>query len=244
MTERDPDKFLASLTDAFRKRLEMDSTVKSQFHYFEASKEAVSVRLCALDRLAAQCPISSQNTNVDLGKRQERNQVLFDFFSNASAVIESFCCGSYFVGSVLDSANFPLVTLSNNVMTELRKINPKKTKTAYNSFAPQSPFTKRLQVLLDSNEYELISSMRNLLVHRMVPGLTIQLQPTGATHAIDLDLWYDGEVRRCYGGALPPAKRMFDLDDACLSTQRNWIDDSIHDLSEELSQFAATKGLT
>jgi hypothetical protein len=85
MTERDPHKFLASLTDAFRKHLDVDPTVKPQFHYFTASMEAVSVRFSALDRLAAEFPIASVNTNVDLGKRQERNQILFDFFSNASA---------------------------------------------------------------------------------------------------------------------------------------------------------------
>jgi len=188
MTERNPHKFLASLTDAFRKRLDVDPTVKPQFHYFTASMEAVSVRFSALDRLAAEFPIASVNTNEDLGKRQERNQILFDFFSNASAVVESFCCGSYFIGSVLDPANFLLGKPRNNLMTELWKIDPKKTLIAYNSFGPQSAFTKRLQDFLDSNEYKLINSMRNLLVHRMVPGITIRPLARSAAHAIDLDL--------------------------------------------------------
>ena len=184
------------------------------------------------------------NANVDLAKRQEQHQILFDFFSNASAVAESFCCGSYFVGSVLDPANFTLGIPYNGHMTELWKIDPKNTRIGYNSFEPQSAFTKQLQDFLDSNEYKLISSMRNLLVHRMVPGRTIRISAPNASHSIDLDLWYDGDVYRFYGGTFSPQKRVFELDGDCLSRERDWIDISIHDLSEELSQLAAAKGLT
>jgi hypothetical protein len=95
--ERDPYRFLSSLTDAFRKRLEADSAVKPQFHFYVASMEAVSVRFSALDRLAAEFPKACVNTSLDLGERREQHQILFDFFSNAWAAVESFSrrCGEF-----------------------------------------------------------------------------------------------------------------------------------------------------
>lgn len=246
MIDRDPYKLPSSLTDAFRKRLDADSTVKPQFHYFSASMEAVSARFSALDRLAVDFPNACLNVNVDRVKRQQQQQILFDFFSNAWAAAESFCFGSYFVGSVLDPATFALGIPQSRQLTKLRRINPEATRNAYGSFAPTSAFTKQLQDFLDSNDYKLIDSMRNLLVHRLIPGRTISvsaLLARGLPHSIDLDTWYDGEVDRLYGGSFAPQKRVFKLDDNCLSRQRDWLDQSIDSLSKELSNLATAKGL-
>jgi hypothetical protein len=98
MVERDPEKFLSALIDAFRNRQEADTSLKPQYMFFCASMSAVPVRLTALDSLAEQFPRASMNANTDLSKRREQNQILFDFFSNALASFQSFCCGSYFVG--------------------------------------------------------------------------------------------------------------------------------------------------
>jgi hypothetical protein len=177
---------------------------------------------------------------------QEQNQILFDFFSNAWAAVESFCCGSYFIGSVLDPANFTFGIPHNGKLTKLRSIKPKATRDAYGSFAPSSAFTKQLQDFLDSDEYKLLDSMRNLLVHRMIPGRIARISTVPGTdfpHMIDLDLWHDGEVNRLYGGSFPPQKRVFELDDDCLSRQRDWIDRCIDGLSQELSKLATAKGL-
>jgi hypothetical protein len=243
MTDRDPYKFLASLTEAFNRRQATDSTLTPQFHYFRASMEAVSVRFSALDRLAAAFPSACVNVNTDLGKRQEQHQLLFDFFSNAWASVESFCCGSYFIGSVLDPVNFPFGIPQSGHLTKLKKINPKETLDSYNRFEPNAAFTRQLQAFWDSNEYKLISAMRILLEHRIIPGRTIRPLAPNVSHSIDLDIWYDGDVYRLYGGSFPPSGRVFELDDNCLSKQRDWLDVSIHDLSEKLGQLAAAKGL-
>src|SRR5262249_25723807 len=191
--------FLTSLTDAFHKRLASDPTVKPQYHYFVASMEAISIRFLALDRLAAEFPKACVNDNVDLGKRREQNQILFDFFSNAWAAVESFCCGSYFIGCVLAPQNFKLGMPENGKLKKLWKIDSKETLNAYRSFEPHSSFTKQLQGFLGSKEFKLISSMRNLLVHRMVPGRTIRVSTVPGVdlpHEIDLDTWYDGDAFR------------------------------------------------
>jgi hypothetical protein len=247
VTNRDPSKFLAVLTDALNRRLAADATIKPQYHFFVASMEAVSVRFSALDRLAAEFPKACINANVDLGKRQEQHQILFDFFSNAWALVESFCCGTYFIGSVLDPANFTFGIPQSGKLTKLRSINPKATRKAYGSFAPRSAFTNQLQDFLDSDEYTLLDSMRNLLVHRMIPGRTISLSTKSRSvlpHSINLDMWYDGEVYRLYGGVgLPEPKQIFALDEDCLSKQRDWIDRSIDRLSQELCRLASARGL-
>jgi hypothetical protein len=88
--------------------------------------------------------------------------------------------------------------------------------------------------------------MRNLLVHRLIPGRAIFISTAPervSPHSIDLDTWHDGEVSRLYGGSFPSQKRVLELDDNCLSRQRDWIDRSIDSLSQELSKLATTKGL-
>ena len=243
LIDRDPYKFLAGLVGAFQNRLNTDPSVKPQLHFFAAAMEAVSVRFSALDRWAAAFPSACVNANVDLGKRQEQHQILFDFFCNAWASVESFCCGGYFIGSVLHPVNFAFGIPQSGQLTKLKKITPKETLGSYNTFEPRAAFTSQLQAFWDSDEYKLIRDMRMLLEHRMVPGRTILVQAPNASHSIDLDIWYDGDVYRLYGGSFPPTRRMFELDDNCLSRQRDWLDVSIHDLSEKLGQLAATKGL-
>lgn len=246
LVERDPYKFLAGLVGAFQNRLNTDSSLKPRFHFFSASMEAVSVRFSALDRLAAAFPSACVNANVNLVKRQEQHQLLFDFFSNAWASVESFCCGSYFVGSVLDPVSFPYGVPRRNLLKRLRRITPNETLDSYNAFEPDAVFTRRLQAFLNSKEYKLISTMRMLLEHRMVPGRTISISlDPGKDHAhlIDVDTWYDGDVYRLYGGSFPPQRRVFELDGNSLFRQRDWLDVSIHQLSEELCQLAADKGL-
>jgi hypothetical protein len=242
VVERDPEKFLSSLTDAFRKRQDADQSLKAQYMYFSASMRAVPIRIAAIDSLAAKFPDASTNADTDLGKRQEQNQILFDFFSNALASIESFCCGSYFVGSVLCRGYFGNGMPVNHVFTQLRRISPETTLQSYEKFVATSLFTKQLRDCWDSDERKLMEKMRNLLVHRIVPGRII---PAGDTpHAIDLEQWFEGDMTRVYGGSdLPESKLKFELEDSCLAKKRDWIDKSIAGLAEQLTELAKANGL-
>jgi hypothetical protein len=245
MAGRDPEKFLTALTDAFRSQQDADQSLKAQFLYFSMSMSAVPIRLTALDALAAKFPQASINANTDLGKRQEQNQILFDFFSNAFASIESFCCGSYFVGSVLDPSYFGYGTPVNGVFTQLRKISPESTLLSYEKFAATSSFAQQLRDCWDSDERKLMDKIRNLLVHRVVPGRSIRMSTIGdLPHKIDLDQWYEGDMTRIHGGSgLREPTRAFELDDNCLVRQRDWIDKSIEGLAEHLTDLAKANGL-
>jgi hypothetical protein len=240
MVERDPEKFLAALIDAFRNRQEADTSLKPQYMFFCASMSAVSLRLTALDSLAERFPQACVGANTDLSKRREQNQILFDFFSNTLASIESFWCGSYFVGAAVDPAFFRFGTLDRGTFKHLKRICPKETLKSYETFAPTSAFTKQLRGCLDSDEYSLIDALRNLLVHRIVPGRSIQLSnsreiPPG----IDLDQWWEGDMTRIYGGCgFPEPKRVFDLDANCLVRERDWVDNTIDGLAKQLTELA------
>jgi hypothetical protein len=74
MVERDPEKFLAALIDAFRNRQEADTSLKPQYMFFCASMSAVPVRLTALDSLAEQFPRNSEREKAvaeDLANAKE-----------------------------------------------------------------------------------------------------------------------------------------------------------------------------
>ncbi len=245
MIERDPEKFLSALRDALHKRLDADRFLKPQDLLFAASMSAVPVRLSALDSLAAKFLDASVNSSTDLNKRQEQNQILFDFFSNAVGLFESFYCGSYFVGAMLDPDAFGLGIPFNGILKQLRKIGPRSTLESYTKFADSSEFTKQLQHFLASKECKLIDMMRNLLVHCVVPGRTIPLSTHGDfPHCIDRDQWYEGDMTKIYGGVgLPEPGSTFQLDENCLARQRDWIENAIDGLVGELTALAKTNGL-
>jgi hypothetical protein len=233
------DKFMSALGATLHKRQEADTSLKPQYMFFYASMSAVAVRLTALDSLAEKFPKACVGANTDLGKRREQNQILFDFFSNALASFESFCCGSYFVGAALDPVLFHFGTPVHSTLKKLKGIYPKSTLESYMAFAPDSAFTNQLADCLGSDEYRLSDAMRNLLVHRFVPGRSIRL----STHrrnipdGIDLDLWYKGDVSRIYGGTFPEPPWEFDLDANCLVRQRDWIDNTIDGLAKQLTEL-------
>lgn len=239
MVERDPEKFLSDLIDEFRDRQEADPSLKPQYLFFCASMSAVAVRLTALDALAADFPRASKNANTDLSKRREQNQILFDFFSNAWASFESFCCGSYFVGAAVDPVLFRFGTPVRGTFKHLKRICPKETLKSYETSAPTSAFTKQLRGCLDSDEYNLIDALRNLLVHRLVPGSSIRLSNNREIpHGIDLDQWWEGDMTRIYGGCgFPEPKRVFELDANCLLRQRDWIENAIDGLSKKFTEL-------
>jgi hypothetical protein len=240
MVDRDPEKFLSTLSAALHKRLEGDASIKPQWMFFSTSKSAVSLRLSALDSLAEKFPQACVGANTDLGKRREQDQILFDFFANALASFESFCCASYFVGAVLDPVSFPAGIPVNDTLSDLRQINPTSTLKSYKVFASNSEFTKELQASLFSDKYTKTNKIRNLLLHRLTPGRTILLSThTDLPHRLDLDLWFSGDLKGIYGGSgIPESKLVFDLPPDCLTIERDWVDKTIDGLAGQLTELA------
>jgi hypothetical protein len=109
----------------------------------------------------------------------------------------------------------------------------------------QPPHLRNSYRIACTRTWKRMDMMRNLLVHRIVPGRTIRLSARrDLPDSIDLDQWFEGDVTRIYGRVgLPEPKWTFELDANCLVMQMDWIDKSIDGISERLTELAKDNGL-
>jgi hypothetical protein len=240
MIDRDPDAYLSSLYGPLNRRCQADSRLQPASHAFYAAKSAVSTRMKAIDEHAKKFEdlVDDPKRPSELAKRLPiENQVLFDFFANGLSALESFCFASYYVGAVIDSAKF-------NVNKNPRGIVPKEVSARFNALDPTDGFTLALSACLSSSEFQLLTAMRNMLLHRLHPGRSVRVFNPSAPHEIDLDLWHDGDWSRAQGGTMPQSKLKFLLGSDALIKLRNWIDGQLGSLSLALSALAGKRGLT
>ena len=94
---RDPDLFLKSLVDAFFSHTTAQSLPRRNAHFFNAAKAATIGRLIALDRIIPRFErLSKEPPTAE--RMSEEDQLLYEFFSHAYSLVESFCFGAYFIG--------------------------------------------------------------------------------------------------------------------------------------------------
>jgi hypothetical protein len=131
MLTRDPDAYLFSLYEVFNRRLEKDRKLLPAVLSFHAAKTAVILRMKAIDNLADKFErfANQPNRSVERVKRSpEENQLLFDFFANGLAALESFTFGSYYLGVGIDGNKFDI----NKVR---KKIKPEAVLKSFKNFA-------------------------------------------------------------------------------------------------------------
>jgi hypothetical protein len=238
MIDRDPNVFLGSLYQAFDRLLQANRKLLPAVLSFHAAKSAVALRMRAIDDLADRFEKFANQPNRGaqrVNRLPEENQLLFDFFANGLAALESFCFGSYYLAVGLDDRKF-------NINTKRKSINPEKVLASFQAFEPADAFTLALSTCLKSQEHELIKAMRNTLLHSVTPGRTVRV----STHAdiIDLDQWYKGDWSRAWGGLITSTPLLkFSLEPDALIKQRDWIDGQLGPLSSSLSALAAKHGL-
>src|ERR1700737_674587 len=61
----------------------------------------------------------------------EEDQLLYEFFSHAYSLVDSFCFGAYFVGAQLSPSHF-------KPNPNLRSVNPRKTRDYFEKFDASS----------------------------------------------------------------------------------------------------------
>jgi hypothetical protein len=238
MLDRDPDLYLSSLQKAFMLRAEGSQLLLPPYFYFSAAREAVVARIVAIDSLSAQFALLAQEPHRTERKRKE-NQIFFDFFANGSSAFESFCFGSYFIAVAVGRATY-------DANLNLKTIRPGKTWKLFEQFAPADDFTLRLARCLDSQDYKRLDAMRNMLVHRLVPGRNIQASThTDQPDVIDLAQWFEGDMSRIGDGVgLPQSPLTFSLEPDALFKVRDWIDKELEGLSSALCALASAHGLS
>ena len=240
MLTRDPDAFLYSLYEALNRRLEMDRGLFSAVLSFYAAKYAAILRMKAIDDLANKFEeFANQPNRAELRaiRLPIENQILFDFFANGLAALESFCFCSYYLGVAVDGSKF-------DIKKRLKKIKPGEVRNSFEGFAPTETFTLALTDCLESPEFTLIKAIRNLLLHSVAPGRTIRVFRPDLPDIIDLELWYEGDWSRAMGGVgIPEPSLKFSLEPNALNKQRDWIDGQLGLLSTALCDLASAHGL-
>jgi hypothetical protein len=238
MLTRDPDTYLRSLHEVFGLRLKNDQKLSPAYFSFYGAKNAVILRLTAIDDIAIKFEkaVNQPNRAAQLPMRMRtENQLLYEFFANGLSALESFGFGSYYLGVGIDGKKF-------NINKKRRKITPEAVLESFKNFAPTDKFTVDLEKSMDSPKRVVIKAMRNMLLHSVDPGRTIRLDPK-APHIIDLDQWYKGDWRRVWGGSNLPAPMLkFTLEPDALIKQRDWIEGQLDLLSTDLCNLASAHG--
>jgi hypothetical protein len=177
MIDRDPDTYLGSLYGALDRRCAADPHLQPASLVFHLAKSAVSTRMKAVDEYAKKLEPLVNDPNRLSGFVKFlpiENQLLFDFFANGLAALESFCFASYYVGALIDSTQF-------NGNKNPRGIDPKRAFDCFYSINPTDGFTLGLCACLNSSEFRLLAEMKNMLLHTPAPGRAVRvLKPNAA----------------------------------------------------------------
>jgi len=238
MLARDPDLFLKSSSNAFFNHTVTGSILRRNAHFFYAGKSASIARLMALDRIIPQFEKLSKEAGT-LERKFEEDELLYGFFTNAFSAIESFCFGAYFLGTGLRKSNF-------DPDPKLFHINPKKTLICFRDMYSNSPFTKTLRICMWSEEYAMISAIRNMLSHRFCPGRIVRISVNPWRYPPDawnLDQWYEGDWSNAGPGVVKPLKKEFSLQTQSLIELRDWVDQKLELLGETLRNLATGRRL-
>lgn len=98
-------------------------------------------------------------------ERYETERALFGFFTSVQSTIESFCFGVYGIGRMKDPAAF-------NAQTE-RDITVQATSNAVKARFGGTALDRELAALGGDATWERVKEIRNVLAHRVSPGITI-----------------------------------------------------------------------
>ena len=106
-----------------------------------------------------------------------QEDALFGFFVNGLSVIESFFYGLYWIGSMVDTTSFPVLTGN-----KLRTIMVEKTVDDYIGKFRTCPLTDAFGRLTSTDEYDKWKGIRNILAHRAHYGRSISVgSPEGVS---------------------------------------------------------------
>jgi len=103
--------------------------------------------------------LSDDERNYKLGR------CVYEFFTNALSVFESFGFCLYFVGHALKPIDFPLVDSEN-----FRAITLGNVGKAFDVAFPKEPVAKELSQLRANQAFQQIEVIRNILAHRTAGG--------------------------------------------------------------------------
>ncbi|MBL8165525.1 MAG: hypothetical protein JNJ61_26315 [Anaerolineae bacterium] len=212
-----PDDFDVDLYDEINQKMSSPKFVGNPaWSHFVAAWRAIGYRYRALsdhDALFGEYIVKTDTFE----SRYVQERELFSFFVTASATLDSYSYALFALGSMLDPNNFPIMTDKDQ-----RRIRPDTAKAGFLHHFPGERISIEFQKLVESNVFSEISTVRNMLAHRV-----------STTRIISLS-----------NKQLPPQPHEwkmhpgFILDANATHSRRLWIADWLNKLLEATDQFA------
>jgi hypothetical protein len=129
---------------------------------------------------------ASINRASGLAPQPERfiqEKELFGFFTAGLATIEAFYYGVFAIASIFAPSEFPF-----SQSADFRRATPQFVARKFQNRFPSEPITAALQDVLASSELGEWNEIRNVLVHRALPGRSF----FGGSDEGDKTVWFAG----------------------------------------------------
>lgn len=141
---------------------------------------------------------------------------LFFFFISAQSIFESLSYAIYLTASMKNSNDFPF---RREIITRL---SPEITRDKLNKFYPLESLSSDFTKILASTEYSRINEIRNVLIHRTMPGRN---HFRGSEDDRTRVIWLDTEMI---------------IDNQVTASSRLWLSNSCDQILKSMDQFVET----
>jgi hypothetical protein len=125
--------------------------------------------------------LAQHGSNPPFEQRYAQDREKFEFFANGLSALECTFFGMHFLAELVKPAEFPV--------SNPRGIKPEPTIVLFHNHFPGELLTDELHATFYSQDYLDWSDLRNLLMHRIAAGRTIQISSAGARVALPPDRW-------------------------------------------------------
>jgi hypothetical protein len=222
-----PDDFPQEPYDATHARVTGGSRAAEAMFHYGGAWNAVAYRFVACARSDEKFTGSVWLTGTARGhaERFDQEDALFNFFVQGLAAIESFFYGLYWLGSMTDTATFPI--LSGN---GLRDIKLEETIRKYIQKLGDGPLVSSFGRLRsrdasgnwkNTDVYEEWKVVRNILAHRAAYGRVVNASSVGPVD----DVWKVENIP---------------LNDRLTGTRRRWLASTLGELMQGAHDFASS----
>jgi hypothetical protein len=138
---------------------------------------------------------------------------LFFFFISTQSIFESLGYAIYLTASMKNSNDFPF---KREIITRL---SPEITRDKLNKFYPSESLSSDFTKILASTEYLKINEIRNVLIHRTIPGRNHFM---GSEDDHTRVIWLDTEMI---------------IDNQVTASSRLWLSNSCNQILKSMEQF-------
>jgi hypothetical protein len=156
--------------------LGVDAGTVPGFSGYAGGWNALIIRFRAADEdcSAAALPLARNFGGMPLEDRYNGERALFGFFANAMSTVESCCFAIYQMARMKNPAAFN---------AEERSVKVESTADAVAAAFPGTTLASDLAQLVQDPIWARVKYIRNTLVHRESPGITIYINTVGAPPA-------------------------------------------------------------